>query len=234
MSAALLRGPHHCAAVGTSTAELIFRHLMTRCQAAGGQLTAAELESARAQFFQGLPGAFPFFEQSNQRCMEASAATAPPVFATDTMLATLLMTALQKAARTAFQMQVNRFGDIWVRQFFNGMSAYIRQHVCTEADARLRKVYAALSVAKGAKLSVADLMHDDAVRKLLRECVAPFLRPDAGERLAIVSADQISQVIATQRGLAKPDISKVTDQEMRGFLTWLPSQLTVAIGSQAA
>jgi hypothetical protein len=231
---ALLRGPHHCAAVGTSTAELIFRHLQTRCEAAGGQLTAADLETARAQFFQGLPGAFPFFEQSNQRCMEASAGTAPAVFATENMLATLLLTCTQKAARTAFQMQVNRFGNTWVNQFFNGFSAYIRAHVCTDADARLRKVYATLSVAKGAKLSVADLMQDETVRKILRESLAPFLRPDAGDKLAIPASDQISQSIAVQRGIPKPDISKVTDQELRGFLTWLPSQVAVAMGAAAA
>jgi hypothetical protein len=231
MSAALLRGPHHCAAVGTSTAELIFRHLLTRCEAAGGQLSMADLEVAKTQFFHGLPGAFPFFEQSNQRCMEASASTAPAVFATDTLLATLLLTSLQKAARTAFQMQVTRFGDTWVRQFFNGLAAYVRQHVCTDADPRLRKIYAGLSVAKGAKLAITDLMQDETVRKILRECLAPFLRSDAGDRLAIVSADQVSQVIAMQRGIPKPDISKVTDHEMRAFLTWLPSQAAVSIGT---
>jgi hypothetical protein len=185
------------------------------------------------QFFQGLPGAFPFFEQSNERCMEASLGTAPPLFAADSMLATLLLTSLQKAARTAFTMQVTRFGDTWVKQFFNGLSAYIRQHVCTDADARLRKIYAGLAVAKGAKLAVADLMQDETVRKLLRECLAPFLRADAGDRIAIPSADQVSQSIAVQRGIPKPDISKVTDQEMRGFLTWLPSQAAVSIGTGA-
>lgn len=228
---ALLRGPHHCAAVDVPTAELIFKHLLSRCQAAGGQLTTADLETARVQFFQGLPGAFQFFEQSNERCMEASGGAALAPFSNETLLATLLMTALQKAARTAFTMQVNRFGDVWVRQFFLGMAAYVRQHVCTDADARLRKVYAGLSVSKGAKLAVSDLMQHDTVRKILRECLAPFLRADAGEKLAIASADVVSQVIAVQRGIPKPDISKVTDQEMRGFLTWLPSQAAVAIGT---
>lgn len=228
-----LRGPHHCAAVGTSTADLIFRHLMTRCQAAGGQLSAADLETARAQFFHSLPKAFAFFEQSNQRCMEASASTAPAVFATDNLLATLLMTCAQKAARTAFQMQVTRFGNVWLTQYFNGLAVYIRQSVCADADARLRQVYATLAVSKGYKLAIPDLVQDETVRRILRDCLGPFMSPTAGDRLAVPVSDTVSQSIAAQRGLAKPDISKVTDQEMRGFFTWLAPQLNVVLGSAA-
>jgi hypothetical protein len=229
----LLRGPHHCAAVGTSTAELIFRHLQTRCQTAGGHLTMADLETARAQFFHSLPQAFAFFEQSNQRCMEASVGTAPAVFATETLLATLLMTCTQKAARTAYQMQVTRFGNVWLSQYYAGFATYIRQHVMTDVDLRLRKVYSALAVAKGAKLLIQDLMQDETVRKVLRDCLAPFMVPSAGDRLAIPVSDVVSQSIALQRGLPKPDISKVTDQEMRGFFTWLPPQVAVVLGAAA-
>jgi hypothetical protein len=226
----LLRGPHHCTAVATATAELIFKHLQARCLAAGAPLGAAELEQARAQFFASLPNAFTFMDQSNQRCMEASAATAPPVFAQEAILGSLLMACAQKAARTAFPMQIERFGGAWVRQFFNGLAGYIREHVCPTADDRLRKVYAAVSVSKGARLASTDLMEHTAVRQILRECLAPLLAPGAEDDLATPISDKVSLAIAVARGVNKPDISKVTEQEMRNFLIWLPPQVNVALG----
>lgn len=228
---ALLRGPHHCAAVGNATAELIFRYLQSRCQAAGGSLTQADLEAVRSQFFQSLPNAFEFFEQSNQRCMAASASTAPAMFAREALLSTLLAACAQKAARTAFPMQITRFGSVWVGQFFNGLALFIRQHVCTDADERLRKIYAVEAVGKGVKVAVADLLQNDEVRRVLRECLAPLLGPGAVDKLAGPVSHAVSVAMAVERGIPKPDISKVTEQEMGSFLGWLPPQVNLALGT---
>jgi hypothetical protein len=223
-----LRGPHHFLGVANSVGDMIFHNLQSRCQTAGGSLTAADLEDARSHFVHKLPQALEFFSMINQTCMEASAATAPDSFARDSVLATLLMACGQKPARRAFDMQMGRFGNVWLAQFFNGLAIFVRERVPT-ADARLIKAYAVAAVKFGAKLSIPDLFKQDAILATLRECLAPLVHADAASDLAAPLSDQVSVHIATQRGIPKPDLSKVTDQQMRNFLTWLPPQAMLVL-----
>jgi len=223
----LLRGPHHCVASANAVTEMIFRYLQSRC-AASGSLTAADLDAARAHLAQSFPNAFSFFETVNQRCMEASAATAPTFFAKENILASLLFVCTHKAARSAFPNQITRFGPPWLNQFFGGFAEYIRQNVCQSADDRLMKVYAGAAGRHGAKLTVSDLFNDDGARRIMHECLAPFMLPDAPATLAAKLSDVASFHIAAARGIPKPDISKVTEQEVRNFLTWLPPQVNVS------
>jgi hypothetical protein len=216
-------------AAGSSVAEMIFRYLQSRCQAAGGNLTAADLESARTQFLNSFPNAFNFFDAVNQRCMEASASAAPALLAQESILGSLLLACSQKAARTAFDMQVSRFGDVWLNQCFGGVAQYIRQNVCATADERLFKLYGRVAMKAGAKLTVADMLKDDGVRAVMRECLAPLVAADAADALGAALSDVVSLHIATQRGIPKPDISKVTEQQMRSFLAWLPPQALLAL-----
>jgi hypothetical protein len=224
-----LRGPHHFLAAGSSVAEMIFRFLQSRCQAGGGTLSAADLESAHTQFLNSLPNAFSFFDTVHQRCMEASAATAPELLGQDAILGSLLLACSQKAARTAFDLQVTRFGDVWLNQCFGGVAQYVRQHICPTADERLYKVYARVAMKVGAKLTIADLVKDDAARAILRECLAPLITADAQDALGAPLSDTVSLHIATVRGIPKPDISKVTEQQMRSFLAWLPPQVMLTL-----
>jgi hypothetical protein len=224
-----LRGPHHCVAVGGSVAEMVFRYLKSRCQTAGGSLSEADLDAARSHFVASFPNAFNFFDQSHQRCMEASGASAPAPFGQDTILATLLLACGHKAARPAFDMQVTRFGAPWLSQFFGGFAQYVRERICPDADARLYKLYAVAAVKYGAKLSVADLLKEEPVQRVLRECLAPVVAADAPSTLAAPLSDTVSMHIATVRGIPKPDISKVTDQQVHAFLNWLPPQVMLSL-----
>ncbi len=224
-----LRGPHQCLAAGSSVAEMIFRFLQSRCQAAGGNLSAADLESARTQFLNSFPNAFNFFDTINQRCMEASASAAPALLGQEAILGSLLLACSQKAARTAFDLQVVRFGDVWLNQCFGGIAQYVRQNICPTADERLFKIYGRVAMRVGAKLTIADLLKDDATRAVLRECLAPLVAADAQDALGAALSDVVSLHIATVRGIPKPDISKVTEQQMRSFLAKLPPQVLLAL-----
>jgi hypothetical protein len=223
------RGVHYCAGVATSITETIFRYLNSRCAAAGGLLSTTDIEAARTHFLGSLPGAFNFFETVNESCMAASGCTGVAPFARDNILAALLQACGHKAARSAFPAPVGRFGDPWFEQFFGGVAQFIRARVCRDADARLIKVYAELAPKIGAKLTIADLLKDDGIRAVMRTCVAPFMVPDASMTLAADVSDTVSQHIAEKRGIPKPDISKVTEQETRNFLAWLPAQLHLAL-----
>jgi hypothetical protein len=230
----VLRGPHHCVANANAVSEMIFRYLHSRC-AVNGSLSAADLDAARAYMAQSLPNAFSFFETVNQRCMEASAATAPAFFAKETILGSVLFTCAHKAARSAFPNQIGRFGPPWLVQFFGGFAEHIRQHTCPTADERLMKVYAVATGKFGARLTVTDLLNEEGTRKILQECLAPFVLPDAPAALAAKLSDVASFHIAAARGIPKPDISKVTEQEVRAFLTWLQPQVNVVLsGADAA
>jgi hypothetical protein len=229
--AAALRGPHHCVANANSVAEMIFRYLQSRCAANGGTLSTADLDAARIDLVQSFPNAFNFFDTVNQRCMEASGATAPTFFAKENILASLLFACGHRAARSAFPNQIARFGSPWLNQFFGGFAEYVRQMVCTTADDRLVKAYAVASGKLGAKIAVTDMLKEPAALQVMRECLAPFQLPDAPMTQASRLSDVASFHIAAARGIPKPDISKVTEQEVRNFLTWLPPQINVAINA---
>lgn len=216
-------------ASATAVADMIFRYLHSRCAASGGNLSAADIDAARVHLSQSLPNAFNFFEAINQRCMEAAAATAPTFFSRDTILASLLFTCGHRAARSAFPNQISRFGAPWLNQFFGGFAEDVRQHICPTADDRLIKAYAAASAKYGVKLAVTDLLKEPSTLEILRECFAPFMLSEAPAAFAARLSDVASFHIAAARGIPKPDISKVTEQEVRSFLTWLPPQINVAL-----
>jgi len=229
----LLRGPHHCVGIATSVAERVFHFLKTRADAQGGALSAADLGVARAQFLASLPKAANYFEGVDRQYTEASAATAPESLSRETILATLVFACCHKAARTAFP-QAERIGANWLDQLCGGIARYIRQNVCADANDRLTKVYFELAGRLGAKLLVADLLGDEATQRVLRECFAPLIAKDALDRAAEPLCDAVNSYIAGKRGIAKADPSKVTEAEMKKFLAFLPPQLTLAFGAQAA
>ncbi len=232
--APMLPGPHHCSATAISVTEMIFRFLSSRCQSSGGTLSAAELEAARAHFIDSFPNAFGFFENVNQRCMDASAASAQLLFARGKILATVLLAVAQKAARSAFPNQIAKFGAVWLDQMFGGLAQCIRQNVCPNADDRLMKAYAVAAAKSGVKLTLADLLKEEETQRIVRECLAPFLTADAPNLMAARVSDVVSSYIASARGIPKPDLSKVTEQEMKAFLTWLPSQMNIALTAAGA
>jgi hypothetical protein len=94
---------------------------------------------------------------------------------------------------------------------------------------RLYRLYATAAVKYGSKLAVTDLLKEEPVQRVMRECLAPIVASDAPASLAAPLSDTISMYIATVRGIPKPDISKVTDQQVHNFLSWLPPQVMLAL-----
>lgn len=224
---AVERGPHHCVGLASAVSEMIFRFLQSRCTAAGGSLSEADLDAARAHFIASYPNAAGFFVTANQRCMEAN--TGDPVFERETILPTLLMACSHKAARSAFAHQVERCGEPWLMQFYGGIAEFLRKTIPNDPDARLMRHYIDIACKCGARLQVENLLSEDPVRRVLLECVKPLVAPDAPDALATPLSDSVSLHIAAVRGIPKPDISKVTDLEMRNFLIWAPPQLNLSI-----
>lgn len=229
----LLRGPHHCVGIATSVAERIFHFLKMRAEAQGGTLSIADLGGLRTSFLVSLPKAANYFEGVDRQYMEACASAAPEYFSRGTILPTLLSACSNKAARSAFP-QAERIGANWLNQLFGGIAKFIHQNVCADADDRLIKAYLEVAGRVGAKLVVADLINDDATQKVLRECLAPLVARDAQERLAEPLSDAVTAHIAGKRGIAKADPSKVTEAEMKKFLSFLPVQLSIVLGASAA
>lgn len=226
-----VRGSHHCVGIATAVTEMVFKHLRQVCEARGGNLGLADIETAQSQVMRSYAGASAFFDATHHRCMEASVASAPSPFGKDHILASMLLACGQKAARPAFTGQIARFGEVWLGQFFDGVAQYVRQQVSPGADERLRQIYASLSGKLGAALVMQDMMRSDEVRRIMQECAAPLVAPGAPDMLAAPLSDIVSQQIATLRGIPKPDLSKVTEQEMKKFLSWLPPQMQLALGA---
>jgi hypothetical protein len=229
----LLRGPHHCVGIATSVTERIFHFLKTRAEAQAGTLSVADLGVLRQQFLASLPKAATYFEGVDKQYNEASVATAPENVSRENLLGTLVFACTHKAARTAFP-QAEHIGANWLNQLCGGIARYIRQQICPDANDRLSKAYFEVAGRLGAKLVVADLLGDEGIQKVLRECLAPLISRDALERCAEPLSDAVNSHIAGKRGISKADPSKVTETEMKKFLTFLPAQLTLAFSAQAA
>lgn len=223
------RGPHHCIGVGNALTDVIFKYLNARCVAAGGTLSAAELRAAREHFQGNVDKGLAFFSAAHLRCMNASASAALSPFEPDTILGSLLHGCCHKAALLAFGLQTKRFGNAWARQFFRAFADFVRQHVQPEASQRLMLVYVAVAQRLGARLTMYDLLVEPDTQKVLHECLAPFANAENAATLSHRMSLFISQHIAAQRGVASPDLCKVTDQEMETFLHWLPRELSVSL-----
>jgi hypothetical protein len=180
-----------------------------------------------------VPKAAHFFEEMDRQYAEACGGTAQEYFSYDSILITLLSVCLRKAALKAFP-QVELMGGNWLNQFLGGVARYIRVHACADADDRLTKAYFEAAARLGARLLVADLLGDEATRRVLKECFAPLVARDAVERIAESFCDTVNLHVATKRGIGTADPAKVTEAEVKKFLTLLPPQLTITFGAQAA
>jgi hypothetical protein len=231
--AGLLRGPHHGVGIAVSVAERIFHFLKTRAEAHGGSLSVSDIEGLRTQFLASLPKAAHFFEEVDRHYAEACGGTASECFSHDHLLVTLLAACVHRAAVTAFP-QVEHVGGEWLNQFYGGVASFLRRRFCADADERLSKAYFETAARLGAKLQIADLMADEATRRVLKECLAPLAARDAAARITEPLCAAVNAHIATQRGVAKADPAKITEAEVKKFLSFLPPQLAIVFGTQAA
>jgi hypothetical protein len=228
----MVRGPHHCVGIATSVIALIFDVLRTRGRAQGGTLSIADLDFARTDFLASLPKAANYFERVDRHYMQASGSIAPEYFAREAILITLLIACGHKAARSAFP-QVEYIGERWLIQLFAGIAGYVRKHISANVDDRLIEAYFESAIKLRGGLTTADLLHDDCIRQVLLECLAPLLAKGADETLAQPLSDVVTTHIASMRGIVKADPAKITSAEMQRFLNVLPLELAIELGFSA-
>jgi hypothetical protein len=68
----------------------------------------------------------------------------------------------------------------------------------------------------------------------LKECLVPLAARDAVARIIEPLCAAVNAHIAAKRGVAKTDPAKITEAEVRKFLSFLPPQLAIVFGAQAA
>jgi hypothetical protein len=229
----LVRGPHHCVGIATAVAARIFYLLKTRGEAQRGSLSTADLDLAHADFLAGLSKSADYFESADRQYMQAIGSTAPEYFARESILVTLLIACGHKAARAAFP-QGESVGERRLRQLFGGIAGYLRECMTASADERLAEAYFELAVKRGGALRIADLLHDDGIRRVLLECLAPLVAKGADEKLSQPLSDAVTAHIAGMPGIARADSFKITVAEMRKFLYFLPLELGIELGFSAA
>jgi len=221
-------GPHHCIGSGHVVAELVFRRLHALCVSGGGNLSLGELESFQSRFLNSFSSGFELFEATHQHCMIASGVSVKTPFSRDKLLATLLRGCGEESAMHAFSLQIARLGTAWTRGFFESFAGYIRQYVCVNADQRLVNAYAVAAALPKISISTEVLLKLDAIQRILRECIGAFDPPDAQVELV---CNYINRVSAGRDGIGGPHISKLTEHQVRTFLTSLPREFNVRIGS---
>jgi hypothetical protein len=169
---------------------------------------------------------FELFEATHQHCMIASGVSIETPFSRDKILVTLLRGCGEEAAIHAFSLQVARLGSVWTRGFFESFAGYVRQCVCVNADMRLINAYAVAAALPKIKVSTEVLLKLDAIQCILRECIGEFDPPEAQVELV---CNYINRVGAGRDGIGGPHISKITEHQVRTFLTLLPQEFRVRI-----
>jgi hypothetical protein len=124
-----LGGPHHCIGTGHQIADKIFRYLQIKCASRGGTLTDSELAEVQMEFVNDFQFVFDQFEDIHARCMDASCATAPVIFARGRMLSWLLFSCSRRAAAHAFSSEVQDLRGNWLKTFYVALSDFVRQYI---------------------------------------------------------------------------------------------------------
>jgi len=221
-----LGGAHHCIGTGHGIVDAVFRYIQTKCAAHGGTLTDSELAEVQEEFVDDFPFMFDLFEAVHARCMTASCATAPKLFAKGQMLSSLLFTCSRYSAARAFSSEVQDLRGNWLQVFYAALSDFIRQYVSLDAEARLTSAYVKASLKHGQALTIEKYWREETVRNVLRECLR-----------GSETRDFLDALIAALGGTLSNDIdadcewhsSKAVDQ-IREFLRFFPDEMRSALG----
>jgi len=222
-----LPGPHHCIGTARIAAEIIFRGLRARAVAGGGSLTLEELESFHSKFVESFSAGFHLFELRHEQCMDASMGLAKMPFARQRILATLLRACGEQSVRAAFSNQVEDLGSEWIDVLFDGVAEYTRKRARADLEERLTNAYAYTATIRKTKLTIDDLLEQEAVRLALFECADVIdklgeTKMTAGEVVACVN-----DLAVRQRGW--PDVCKITEDQALRFLALLSREVRAAI-----
>ena len=230
-----LPGPHHCISTARAATDVVFRSLRTLCITSGGKLNLSlnDLDILRSQFVDSLSSGFDLFELKHLQCMDASTSLADMPFARDIILSTLLHTCGDRSAHAAFSLQVERLGTAWIKDLFDSLAQYVREHVDANIDGRLIKAYAETATTPQLNLTINELLKQKTVQEIMLECLTPF-ETGTPESITKDLCDWINKIIAGNRGVDGPHVCKITENQTRSFLTLMPRQLRAIINELSA
>ncbi len=219
-----LGGTHHCIATGHAIVNAVFRHLRTECASYGGHLTVSDLASLQAELIEDLVCVFSLFEGIHRRCMEASDAAAPMMFAKGRMLSSLLLACSHKAAARAFPDEIHEWGANWLHLFYDALSESALRHANLNAEARLTSAYVKASCKLGQRLSVRTLLLEPTVQNVLRECALAFEKPGRPDAELASLRDEINGYIDA-RSEDCPHSGGIGTNQIRKFLILFPHEV---------
>ena len=220
-----LPGPHHCIGTARTVTDVVFRTLRAQCAAGGGNLSLEDLETFYSQIIDSFSSGFDLFELKHHNCMGVSLGIAEMPFARGKILATLLRACGEQSARAVFTLQIERLGMEWIGQLFASLAEYVRQHVHSDIDTRLISAYVETATIPKIKLTIQELLSQEAIKDILVECVTAFETPSTPDSIVQEVRDWVNHSIASKRTVGGPHPCKITEDEMRRFLTLLPRQL---------
>jgi hypothetical protein len=229
-----LPGPHHCIGTARTVIEVFFRSLRARCMAHGGNLPQDELDDLCSQFMDSFACGFDLFELRHDRCMKASLRKSDTPFARERILATLLRTCAENSARASFPLQIERLGIEWINDLIEGMASYVRRRIGANLDTRLVDAYVATAGIPNIKLTVAELLKQQAVKDALLECARAFEVAATSATIVNELCHWVNKAIAERRNAVGAQVCKITEKETRDFLFLLPQEIGVTVTGAVA
>jgi hypothetical protein len=226
---AQIRGSHHCIGTARMVADLIFEFVHSQAIANGGMISAEDILSAKAQFVLSLPVGIDVFEKINRECMHASGSAAPDPFSRDNILSTLLSACGKGSAEYAFNFQIDRCGPSWLSCFFQGLSQVARKNISEESWGDLITAYVHAAEIYKANMHVFDVIARNDVKATLSDCIAPLYKMFESDEIAKSTSAEINNVIARKYNVTGPSIVKITDDQMKRFLTMLLKEMSLRL-----
>jgi hypothetical protein len=222
-----LRGSHHCIGTGRAVADLIFKMLHSHAVENGGMISADDILSVKAQFILDLPLGMDLFERINQECMHASGSAAPDPFSQDHILSTLLLACGEGSARHAFNLQIAKCGPNWLNYFFQGLAEVAQKNLRQESWQDLIAAYVQAAEIYKANMQVLDVIARNDVR-ILSDSIAPLYEMFESNQI-VPTSSTINNFIARQYKFTGPRIVKITDDQIRRFLTMLSKEMSLKL-----
>ena len=224
-----LGGAHHCIGTGHEIVDAVFRYLQIKCASHGGALTDSEIAEAQTEFVDDFQFMVDQFEDIHARCMDASCATAPTLFAKGRMLSSLLFTVSRSASAHAFASEVQDLRGTRLNAFYSALSDFVRQYISLDVEARLTTAYVKASCNHGQRLSIDKFLQEQTVQNVLRECLRGFETPGFINEILSRLNDQLDDNISPDAGFDTSHLHKIVIEQMREFLNQLPDEIRLAL-----
>ena len=222
-----LCGTHHCIGTAHSVVDIVFRNLHAKCASQGGSLTDADLRIVHDNLLKVFPEIFDFFESIHQRCMNASGVFDSKPLAPDRILSTLLFVCSQGSAVSVFSNEIERLGMNWLSLFYAAFSKSIQLRVGIDVERRLTSAYAEAAGKFRQKMSIMQLLSEQNVQNILRECAFLVVKLHGSSDVAAQLTAEINDYIVTKGGNLGRHL--VTNDQIGRFLRLFPHDVYIVL-----